>query len=393
MWRKILHIDLDAFFCAVEELQQPALRGKPFAVGGKPAERGVVSSCSYAARAHGVHSAMPMGQALKVCPGLIVVAPHYAEYRRVSHQVMDLLQQITPLFEQVSIDEAFLEISDLPEAPVEVARKLQAEINTGLHLPCSIGVATNKLVAKIANDVGKSRNRGLIPPNTITLVPPGEEALFLADLPVIALLGVGPKTSQRMEQMGIIKVGDLAALGETELVEKFGKHGHDLYRSAHGIDDSPVFTHHETKSISQETTFARDLTDGKRLRQVLQELAEGVGKRLRAHGLKGKTVKLKLRWYDFKTLTRQVTLAHPTDQDGEIFTAGEQLFNQNWPPGKAVRLIGLGVSGLDNLPYQLSFWDATPERTQKLQQAIDELRQRYGADAIQRGGHFVKEEG
>jgi DNA polymerase IV len=390
MPRKILHIDLDAFFCAVEELKQPALRGQPFAVGGRPEERGVVASCSYAARVHGVRSAMSMKQALQRCPQLLVLPANHAEYHRVSRQVMDRLHQITAQVEQVSIDEAFLEISDLPERAEDVARRLQAQINNELRLPCSIGVAANKLVAKIANDVGKAEKRSGQPPNAIKVVPPGAEAGFLAEQPAIALWGVGPKTAERLAKLKIFTIGDLASQGESELVGLFGKHGRDLYRYACGLDDSPIVTVHEPKSFSQETTFSRDTADGVKLCQTLKEMAESIGRQLRERELRGRTVKIKLRWRDFTTITRQVTLPHPTDQDEEIFTAVEHLFNQNWKPGTLVRLVGVGVSGFDLQPTQLSLWDSPSERQMRLQQAVDALRQKYGGDAIKKGSSKLK---
>ena len=275
MPRKILHLDLDAFFCAVEELHNPALRGKPFAVGGRPESRGVVASCSYAARQFGVHSAMPMARALRLCPGLLVVSTRHGVYGDYSRQVMDRLYQLTALVEPISIDEAFLDLSDLPEPGLEIARRLQSRIQQELGLPCSLGVATNKLVAKIATDTGKAARRGPTPPNAITVVPPGEEAAFLAPLPVSALWGVGPKSAARLEGMGIHTIGDLAQMSPAALVSHFGKNGADLARHARGIDDAPVVTTHEVKSISQETTFERDLRESEALRRTLLDLSEG----------------------------------------------------------------------------------------------------------------------
>ena len=210
--RKILHLDLDAFFCAVEELRDPTLKQKPFAVGGSPEGRGVVASCSYAARQFGVRSAMPMSEAVRCCPNLIIVGNARGEYSRMSGRVMAYLHDMSPLVEQISIDEAFLDVSDLPDEAEILARRLQSTICTELDLPCSLGVATNKLVAKIANDVGKVRVRSGDYPNAITVVPPGEEAAFLAPLPVRALWGVGPKTAERLAAWGMNTIGDIAAL-------------------------------------------------------------------------------------------------------------------------------------------------------------------------------------
>ncbi len=270
MPRKILHLDLDAFFCAVEELRDPGLRGKAFAVGGRPEARGVVASCSYAARQFGVHSAMPMAQARRACPGLVIISARHGAYGEISQKVMAQISQLTPLVEQISIDEAFMDVSDLPEEGRVLAERLQATIHRELKLPCSLGVATNKLVAKIATDAGKASRRGTSPPNAITVVPPGEEAAFLAPLPTHALWGVGPKTAKKLAEMGILTIGQLSSQPETLLVSHFGKNGLDLARHPRGIDDSPVVTTHAVKSISQETTFERDISDGTALKRTLK---------------------------------------------------------------------------------------------------------------------------
>ncbi|GIK37886.1 MAG: DNA polymerase IV [Chloroflexota bacterium] len=282
MPRKILHLDLDAFFCAVEEQRDPGLRGKAFAVGGRPDQRGVVASCSYATRRFGIHSAMPMSRAVKLCPQLIIVSSHFDLYRVASQQVMARLHLLTPLVEQLSIDEAFLDVSDLPEPAAVLARRLQGMINTELHLPCSLGVATNKLVAKIANDAGKSAARSGQPPNALQVVPPGQEAAFLAPLPVESLWGVGPKTAERLHGLGLRTIGDLARWPEADLVRRFGQPGHDLARHAKGLDERPVVTEHEAKSISQEITFVKDVTDDPILRETLRQQSEQVGYHLRA---------------------------------------------------------------------------------------------------------------
>lgn len=386
--RKILHLDLDAFFCAVEELRNPELRGKAFAVGGRPDQRGVVSSCSYAARRFGIHSAMPMARAVRQCPELIVVSGNYASYSLASRQVMARLRALTPLVEQISIDEAFLDVSGLEAAPEALARQLQVQIMEELSLPASLGAATNKLVAKIASDVGKYRARqaGVTgPPNAITVVPPGEEAAFLAPLPVNMLWGVGPKTEERLAELGVLTIGDLAQLSPERMQGQFGKHGEDLARRSRGIDTRPVVTEHEAKSISQETTFARDLSDRTRLLATLQRQAEKVGGRVHKNGMLFTTVKIKLRWPDFTTLTRQTTLSQPTDEVELIYQLAESLFLKEWRPGKAVRLIGVGVSGLSEGPRQLGLWDEGPQKERRLQDTVAELRDKYGQDVISRG--------
>src|SRR5215208_6913745 len=278
MPRTILHIDLDAFYCAVEETRNPDLRGKAFAVGGKPEERGVVASCSYAARRMGVRSAMPMGKALRLCPGLLIVSSRHQLYSEVSLQVMERLHDLTSLVEQISIDEAFLDISDLQGSPEIIAHKLQSRIRDELQLPCSIGIASNKLVAKLATEVGKSlalreiKAKGEVkPPNAMTVVPFGEEVVFLAPLPAEMLWGVGPKTSARLTELGIHTIGDIANWPEMEMTRLFGENGRELWHHAHGIDDRPIVTERETKSISQEITFSRDVRDDKVLEKTIQE--------------------------------------------------------------------------------------------------------------------------
>jgi len=282
MLRRILHLDLDAFFCAVEELSDPSLKGKAFAVGGSPDGRGVVASCSYPARALGVHSAMPMSQAVRICPGLIVVNHGHGRYGEMSAKVMNRLREVSGLVEQISIDEAFVDISDMSEDSLEIARKLQARVNNELKLPCSIGVASNKLVAKIATGTGKFREqaRGGYP-NAITIVPFGEEESFLAPLPVNSLWGVGPKTEARLKTYGISTISDLAKFSEKRLEELFGEHGRDLYQRCRGIDHRPVSEGHAAKSVSQERTFREDVSEPVELERVLRKLSFEVGRNLR----------------------------------------------------------------------------------------------------------------
>lgn len=404
--RTILHLDLDAFYCAVEEQNDPTLIGKPFAVGGRPEERGVVSSCSYAARRRGVHSAMPMAQAIKVCPGLRIVSPHHAAYSAASAQIMERLRQLTPLVEQISIDEAFLEATHLPEEGEVIARSLQATIRRELNLPCSLGVASNKLVAKIANDVGKAEalqkkdKNSSEPPNAIKVVPPGTEADFLAPLNVRMLWGVGPKTAERLADMEIYKIGDLAAYPSEELLKVFGKNGLDLSNRSKGIDSRPIVTESEPKSISQEVTFARDVNDGNLLRSKLVDMALHLSKNLKKKSYLCATVKIKLRWPSFKTITRQITLPVPTDQQDVIAQAAVRLFEKEWQPGMSVRLIGIGVSNLGPLVRQLGLWDELgknelleqdeldADRQSRLLDALDDLNQRYGDNSVLFGKQF-----
>ena len=386
MPRTILHLDLDAFYCSVEETQNPELIGKPFAVGGKPNERGVVASCSYAARAMGVRSAMPMSRAVQLCRELLIVPGRHKLYGEYSGSVMEKLRDLTPFVEQISIDEAFLDISDIREDPVRLALDLQADIRVDLQLPSSVGIASNKLVAKIATEVGKkSSKRKNEPPFGFTVVPVGEESKFLAPLPADMLWGVGPKTFARLTELGIHTIGDIAAWPEKELVNLFGENGRDLWHHAQGIDNRPIVTEYETKSISQETTFNVDVRDEQTLEKTLREQSSEVARQLRKNDLAGKTVKLKIRWSDFTTLTRQTTLPTSTDNDDEIFRTAVKLMKTVRKPNQAVRLIGVGVSGIGAPVRQLSLWDAGNEKSRKLQEVVDQLQEKYGRDVIHRG--------
>jgi DNA polymerase-4 len=388
MARTIIHLDLDAFFCAVEEQRDPALRGKAFAVGGRPEARGVVSSASYAARRFGVRSAMPMAHALRLCPGLLIVPSSFPAYRAASQQVMDRLHALTPLVEQISIDEAFLDVTAHGEPGAEIAAGLQRNIRDQLALSCSLGVATNKLVAKIATDVGKAGVRSGAMPHAICVVPPGEEQAFLAPLPASALWGVGPRTAERLAELGIHTIGDIAAWPPSDLARRFGQHGEDLARRALGMDDRPIVTERAAKSISQETTYAYDVTERATLTHSLRDQATAVAHTLQRKGLTGTTIKLKIRWPDFTTPTRQLTLPQPTQEADAIYEAALRLFDAIWSAGQPVRLIGVGISGLGSPPRQLSIWDMPSpeelERQQRVEAALAALQARFGAGVVRR---------
>ncbi len=389
-FRKIIHVDLDAFFCAVEELRKPDLKGVPFAVGGQPNQRGVVTSCSYPARKFGIHSAMPMSQAIRLYPKLVIVPADHHAYSEASRRVMAIFHRLTPLVEQISIDEAFLDVTDLPQPGLDLARDLQATVHKEAGLPCSLGVASNKLVAKIATDTAKKRHTGAGYPDAILEVPPGKEAEFLFGLPVSALWGVGPKTASTLAEINIKTIGDLANVPEALLAKKFGKNGLDLARHARGIDNRPVVTEHDIKSISEEVTFDHDIQDEKILLATLRELSEGVGKQMRRANISGTTFRLKLRWPDFTTLTRQVTVSQPVDQDTIIYEAARGLFYRVWSPGKAVRLLGVGMSGLSQGVRQLTLWDSAETKEKKLLDALDVLHHKFGDHSVQLGYNFKK---
>jgi DNA polymerase IV len=384
-YRKILHIDLDAFFCAVEERLDPSLRGQAFAVGGSPEGRGVVTSCSYAARKFGIKSAMPMIRAIRLYPKLKVVKSHNKDYSDSSKEVMAILKNFTPLFEQISIDEAFLDVTDLPQSGLQIAKTIQTKVFQDLHLPCSIGISTNKLVAKIATNIGKSRNKGLTTPMAILEVEAGREQEFLATLPIEEMWGIGPKTAAQIKKIGIFTIGDIVKRTEADIFKHFGKYGKILYQHAKGIDERPVAEEGGIKSVSNEITFFRDQENEKILLETMTDLCTKIGFRLRKKSLSGYSVKLKIRWPDFQTQTRQVTLLQPTNHDSVIIGSVRKLFYQCWKKGMKVRLIGVGISHLCEDFQQLSFFDQKSQKEQRLLEAVDQLHQKFGEKAIQRG--------
>jgi DNA polymerase-4 len=351
--RVITHLDLDAFYAAVEVLENPDLVGKPVIIGGSPGGRGVVSTASYPARAFGVRSAMPTSRALDLCPEAIVLPPRHHRYREYSRRVMAILQEASPLLEQTSIDEAYLDLTRQVtawEQGVEIARQLQRRVREQVGLSASLGVATNKLVAKVASDQNK--------PGGLTVVQPGGEAAFLAPLPVSVLWGIGPVTAQRLAEGGVTTVGELAQLPEETLRARFGKHGRMMARQARGVDGRPVVTEHEPKSISQERTFARNLSDIEALKQQLWQMSQRVGLRLERAGFAAGTVAIKLRYADFTTLTRQMRLSVPTGDEREIYRVALVLLKRVWQPGRAVRLLGVAGRHLSPPAGQLSLWKA-----------------------------------
>lgn len=390
--RKIIHLDLDAFFCSVEEMNDPTLKGKPFAVGGPVGTRSVVASCSYAARQKGIHSAMPIDRAVRLCPGLIIVHGRHSEYGKHSDDVMAILNRFSGLVEQVSIDEAFIDVSDLPEDGEVIARKIQAAIISETGLPCSLGIATSKLVAKIACDFGKGQHQGTTSPCAITVVKAGEEAEFLAPLPTRAMWGIGPKTSEVLEELGIHTIGEIANKSESFLTGKFGKYGWELVRRAKGVDHSPISLEHGIKSISQETTFEIDVRSEKEIVDTIRKLSSQVGYRLRKHLLIASTVKIKIRWPDFTTITRQYSLRQATDQDGVIFSIAKGLFMEAWKDRTPVRLLGVGTAGFTAVAHQLSLWDTPNEKEHRLLTAMDEIRKRFGKEALKRGSEQLKKD-
>jgi DNA polymerase-4 len=378
--RQIIHLDLDAFYASVEELLNPDLRGKPVIVGGSAQGRGVVSSASYAARSFGVRSAMPTARALRLCPDAILVRPRHSVYREHSAQVMTVLGEYTPFLEQLSIDEAFLDVTSTSVrwgSAKGLAFELQGRIREELGLPASLGIATTKLVAKIASALQK--------PEGLVVVKPGEEEAFLASLPIERLWGVGPATAGQLHELGVRTIGQLAELPERYLEQRFGEHGRALARHARGLDERAVQSEGTRKSISQENTFAEDLRDPRRVERELLHLSEGVARQLRRRGLFARTVRLKLRYEDFTTITRQCTLAQPTNLDQVLYQEGRKLLRGAWARGRKVRLVGIGASNLSTTGYQLElFGQRDGERLARLAEAVDQIRDRFGEEAIRR---------
>ncbi|MGD9049555.1 MAG: DNA polymerase IV [Anaerolineae bacterium] len=346
--RAIIHLDLDAFYAAVEVLEDPALSGKPVLVGGRPGERGVVVAASYPARTYGIRSAMPMSRALALCPQAVIVPPHHKLYGEYSRRVMAILRAAASLVEQMSIDEAYLDLTDQIETwpdAVELARRLQRKVGEEVGLSASLGVATNKLVAKVASDRDK--------PGGLTVVSPGQEAAFLAPLPVRVLWGVGPVMARKLAALGVTTVGELATLPEEELGRRFGQQGKAMARQARGIDRRRVVAEHEIKSVSQERTFSHDLTDADALEQQLRKMSQRVARQLKRKEVAAGTVAIKLRYADFTTFTRQMTLAVPTDDEEVIFQAAYTLLQRAWQRGRSIRLLGVAARRLSPPPGQL----------------------------------------
>ena len=341
--RHILHADFDAFYASIEQLDAPELRGKPVVVGGSADGRGVVASASYEARSYGVRSAMPMRTAMQRCPNVIRVSSRFDRYGEVSKKVMAIFRDITPLVEPMSMDEAFLHVSDVVtdgRGPGIIAAELRRRVKKELGLTISVGVATSKSVAKIASDIDK--------PDGITIVPAGTECDFLAPLPASKLWGVGPKTAQRLDREGVKTIGDLAAMDLAWFAERFGKSGTYMRRLALGQDDSPVTVERESKSVSSETTLAEDTGDVERLHEIVDDLSERVGRYLERSGRQGATVKLKLRLSDFTTFTRQRTLPEPVASADGIAGVVRDLLDAELSDDRRFRLLGVGVSGFSH---------------------------------------------
>jgi len=356
---QILHADLDAFYASVEQLDNPDLRGKPVLVGGSPAGRGVVATASYEARVFGVHSAMPMRSAVRLCPDGIVVRPRFDRYRYFSDKVREIFKRFTPLVEPLSLDEAYLDITTLVEegrSPLALALDLKRLVNEETGLTISVGSGSSKSVAKIASDLQK--------PDGLVVVESGNEAGFLAPLAVGNLWGIGPKTAERLRQGGIETIGQLAQQPEDWFKRQFGKRAKSVRDKSQGVDQDPVRTQRETKSVSSENTFSGDLADRTLLKAQLEQLAFQVAGRLVRHGMTGRTITVKVRLADFTTFTRQTTLSTATDSAAVIQGTAWRLFSRELTPGRSFRLLGVGVSGFMDpekpLEYQLPLLEDWP---------------------------------
>lgn len=379
----IIHVDMDAFYASVEEREDPSLIGKPVVVGGTAEGRGVVAAANYEARRFGVHSAMASVTANRLCPHAVVIRPRIDFYAQVSRQIRAIFAEYTPLVEPLSLDEAFLDVTGTAQlfgSAIEIARKVKQRIREELRLVASVGVAPNKFLAKIASDIHK--------PDAFIVVSPDEVRTFLAPLPVGRIWGVGKVTTQAFDRLGVRTVGQLQSLSVSELTDLFGSAGEHYWRLAHGIDDRPVVPDREAKSISHETTFAADINDHNCLQAWLAELVEQVARRLRRHGLRGRTIEIKVRFADFQTITRSLTLPQPSHITHELYEAARGLLDNKLPPRHlAVRLLGFGVKGIDGsgTVQRLLFDEPDREKHRQIDLVADQIAAKFGHSALRRG--------
>jgi DNA polymerase-4 len=387
MARCIFHIDLDAFFVSVEQALNPELKAKPVIVGGDPERRGVVASASYEARRFGIHAGMPSSRARHLCPQAIFIRSHFSLYRDASARFMKILGDFSPHIEPLGLDEAYLDITGYQEpygSPRKLALALKERISKELKITASVGIATCKVVAKIASDLCK--------PDGLLEIAPGEEQAFLSPLPIAKLPGVGEKTEQTLKRMGITTIGGLASLPLETITKRFGATVAMLHSYARGIDDREVQAPGEAKSISQELTFARDTLDRNFLEATLHNLCQEVCRELRSQKKRAKCVAIKFRYANFETITRQVTLQEVTDVTRVVFATAQQLLSKALAEQeKPVRLIGIRVSSLVGEEKQLPMFDSGTEKPEHLDKAIDTIRSKYGSTAIKTGNGIFTE--
>ena len=376
---QILHVDMDAFFVSVEELEDPSLKGKAVIVGADPDGRGVVAAASYEARKFGVHSAMPIRKAKQLCPHAIFLRGQHAKYGEYSHKLYEIFGEFTPLVEMVSIDEAYLDLTGcerLHGSAFRAADKLIRTVKQRTDLNCSIGLSTSHLVSKIASDQAK--------PHGLLYIFPGCEATFLAPLPIRRMPGIGKVTEPELLSLGITTIGDLQQMGEEKLRERFGKFGEWLYTKSRGHDIDAYAYAEEPKSISHETTFDQDIDNLEELERTLSYLAQLVARRLRDHGLFAHTLGLKLRYAPFDTLTRDITIDEPTNLDSVIFENVLRLFEATYDAKRKIRLVGVRASNLERAVFQRNLLEAPQrEKLDKILKAADKLRERFGFEAVQ----------
>jgi len=379
--RVIFHVDMDAFFASIEQLDDPALRGKPVLVG-YDGPRGVVAAASYEARKFNCHSAQPMSLAKRRCPQAIIVPVRFKRYREVSSRMFAIFDEYSPLVEPLSVDEAFLDLTGtqrLLGEPQAVARRLKQRIKTDLNLTASIGVAPNKFLAKLASDLQK--------PDGLMIVRHDEIASLLATLPINKLWGVGPVTARKLQSIGIHQVGDIQKQSPQQLSKLFGQEADRFLRLANGLDDRPVVPDREAKSIGQEQTFGVDVTNPADVRRVLFEQVEQVGRRLRQHGLFARTISLKIRYGEFETISRSATIEYASNGTQELWNIASGLFD-NWSSEhfRPVRLIGMSATQFSNGPAQLPlFADPKTERQHKVDAVADHITSKFGTRALKRG--------
>jgi len=381
--RAILHVDMDAFYASVEVLENPELRGKPVVVGGTAEQRGVVAAASYEARRYGIHSAMSSYRARKLCPDAIFIPPRMRHYVTYSKRIFDVFRSYTPLVEPISIDEAFLDVMgsrQLFGTAVEIGRSIKRRIREEIGLTASVGVAPNKFLAKLASDLEK--------PDGFVVIEAKEAAAKLAALPVGKLWGIGKVTEQALARRGVHLVSDMLAMPPHDLEAIVGSHAHRLRELAQGIDDRPVVVGHESKSISAETTFAEDISDGERLRGCVDDLSERVGKRLRKEGFRAHTIQLKARYADFTTVTRAQTLHDATASTQVIRDTARALLESRLERrGRAMRLLGVGISNLVRAEDDEGtlFTEGRNAEGERLDHMLDDLQRRFGPGSIRRG--------